>query len=334
MSARLGQRRVMIVANREKPGVGETMQRLKAFAESRASLVGAFDSLSVEAALRDRPDRLIVLGGDGTLIGVARSLGAAQLPLIGVNMGKLGFLAEFSPDELCDQFDRAVGDDRCISNRMMLEVTHARAGQSGSTRVEPISERPQVGQLSERPRVGQLSELSPVEQLSELPKVGAATTKQGTDRSLLAVNDCVFQMGPPFRMISLHVAIDGEHLTHIRGDGLAVCTPNGSTAHSLSAGGPVMAAELAAIGITPLNAHSLTHRPIVVGPDSVIEVRPEAVNSGSSLIIDGQVTFPLAEGDVVRIRRAPAEFQLVRNPRHSPWHNLVTKLHWGQPPAS
>lgn len=284
MSARLGQRRVMIVANREKPGVGETMKRLKAFAQSRASLVGAFDSLSVEAALRDRPDRLVVLGGDGTLIGVARSLGATQLPLIGVNMGKLGFLAEFSPDELCDQFDRAVGDDGCISRRLMLDVTLSTPGQ-------PV-------------------------------------------RTLPAVNDCVFQMGPPFRMISLHVTIDGEHLTHIRGDGLAVCTPNGSTAHSLSAGGPVMAAELAAIGITPLNAHSLTHRPIVVGPDSVIEVRPEAVNSGSSLIIDGQVTFPLAECDVVRIRRAPAEFQLVRNPRHSPWHNLVTKLHWGQPPAS
>lgn len=317
MSARLGQRRVMIVANREKPGVGETLKRLKAYAQSRASLVGAYDSLRVEAALRDRPDRLVVLGGDGTLIGVARALGAAQLPLIGVNMGKLGFLAEFSPDELCDQFDRAVGDDRCISRRLMLELTHVR-----------------VGQISEPSRVGQLSELPPVEQLSELPKVGAATPRHGADRSLLAVNDCVFQMGPPFRMISLQVAIDGEHLTHIRGDGLAVCTPNGSTAHSLSAGGPVMAAELRAIGITPLNAHSLTHRPIVVGPDSVIEVRPEAVNSGSSLIIDGQETFPLAEGEVVRIRRAPAEFQLVRNPRHSPWHNLVTKLHWGQPPTS
>ncbi|MCC7292897.1 MAG: NAD(+)/NADH kinase [Phycisphaerales bacterium] len=316
MSASHGQRRVMIVANREKPGVSETMQRLKTFAQTRASVVGAFDSLNVEAALRDRPDRLVVLGGDGTLIGVARSLGAAQLPLIGVNMGKLGFLAEFSPEELCDQFDRAMSDDRCISRRMMLEVTHARPGRSDGA---------QVGQLSELPRVGQLS---------ELPKAGTPTTRHGTDRSLLAVNDCVFQMGPPFRMISLHVAIDGEHLTHIRGDGLAVCTPNGSTAHSLSAGGPVMAADLSAIGITPLNAHSLTHRPIVVGPDSVIEVRPEAVNSGSSLIIDGQATISLAEGDVVRIRRAPAEFQLVRNPRHSPWHNLVTKLHWGQPPAS
>ncbi|MCG3131868.1 MAG: NAD kinase [Phycisphaerae bacterium] len=273
--------RILILSNPEKPDAIPALERLAAFAQPRAELIGTVPSLDVSSAIAARPDRIIVLGGDGTLIGVARSLGATPFPLVGVNMGKLGFLAEFSLDELCEQFDRVMTDDACVSRRLTLEVT--------------------------------------------------LTTKKA-QHALPAINDCVIQMGPPFRMIALDVYIDGERLTHLRGDGLAVCTPTGSTAHSLSAGGPVMAAELRAIGVTPLNAHSLTHRPIVVGPDATIEVRPVAVNSGSSVIVDGQTAMPLHEGDVLRIRRFPADFLLVRNPSLSPWDNLVRKLHWGQSP--
>jgi len=283
MACQSTKRRVLILANPDKPGAPDALASLCSFVRDRAELTDASCSLDVSRAVSERPDRIIVLGGDGTLIGVARAMGEAQSPLIGVNMGKLGFLAEFSLESLCHELDAALGDDRLISRRMMLDVTLELRG--------------------------------------------------GRDVKSTAVNDCVIQMGPPFRMITLSITIDGEHLTRIRGDGLAVCTPTGSTAHSLSAGGPVMSPELRAIGLTPFNPHSLTHRPVVFGPDVVLEIRPEAVNSGSSVIIDGQVTHPLTNGDIIRVRRAKPEFHLVRHPRSSPWHNLVNKLHWGQTPA-
>lgn len=276
-------RRVFLLANPDKEGVREIMNDIQAFAGGRVNVVGS--ALQVNAAPTIPPDvdRIVVLGGDGTLIGVARSLNGRQVPLIGVNIGKLGFLAEYSVDELKTHFDAAVGDDTLVSHRLMLSVTVLRAGTEVS--------------------------------------------------SAIAINDCVVQMGPPFRMIDLDVAVDRAHLTRLRGDGLIVCSPSGSTAHNLSAGGPIMQADVQAMGLTPLNPHSLTHRPLMIDDASQIEIRTVAVNHGTSAIIDGQVTVGLLRDDVIRIRRHTDLFQVVRNPRHHKWHNLTTKLYWGRNPT-
>ena len=273
-------RNVFILANPERVEVQQALDEIRAIAEGQSRVVGVECSLDGQVALRAGADRIIVVGGDGTLLGVGRTLGADQRPLIGVNFGKLGFLAEFTVDELREQFHPATYDDSLVEHRTILDVQVERAGRT-------------------------------------------------TFRSL-SINDCVIQAGPPYRLISLSVAIDGKHLTEISGDGLIVCTPSGSTAHNLSAGGPIVQAGVQAIVLTPLCAHSLTHRPMVIERNSIITVTAEAVNSGTTAIIDGQVQHTLEPGDRINISTHPSAFQVVHNPKHPKWHKLVTKLGWGR----
>ena len=275
-------RRVFILGNPDKPKVVEAFENLRSFAATRCHLVGSELSLDGTVAAEAGAGKIIVLGGDGTILGVARSLGNRQMPLIGVNLGKLGFMAEFTVDELCDQFTRAVTDDTLIGQRMIL---HAGVHRIGATRFE-----------------------SP------------------------CINDCVVRAGPPFRMISLSLAVGGRHMTQVVGDGLIVCTPSGSTGHNLSAGGPLVQPGVKAIVITPLAAHSLTHRPLVVERHSEIEITVDQANEGTTAIIDGQVSFPLLVGDTIVIKKHEAHFQIVHNPLYAKWHKLVTKLSWGQSP--
>jgi len=275
--------RVFVIANPDKRAAVSAFQDLRRFAESRCELAGAELTHDAQVAVRAGAERLVVIGGDGTLIGIARSLGAEQIPLIGVNVGKLGFLAEFSPDELKTTFDRALLDASLISRRTVLHVTVHSGGKA--------------------------------------------------TQSSLAINDCVIQAGPPFRIVELGVSIDGAHLTDVGGDGLIVCTPSGSTAHNLSAGGPIMQPDVDAIILTPLNPHSLTHKPLVVHRESVIDIQAVRVNEGTTAIIDGQVSQRMAPGDRVTVRRFSHDFLLVRNPLYANWHKLKTKLHWGQSPS-
>lgn len=275
-------RRVYFLSNPGRADATGALKDLLSFAASRCTVSGSNLELDGRAAVTAEADRIVVLGGDGTLIGVARSLGADQIPLIGVNVGKLGFLAEFSVEELKSCFDRVVSDDTIVSRRTVLQVAVHHEGRV-------------------------------------------------RDRSL-AINDCVIQAGPPFRIIRLAISINGEHLTEVGGDGLIVCTPSGSTAHNLSAGGPIMQPGVDAIVLTPLCPHSLTHKPLVVERGSVIDIVARDVSEGTTAIIDGQVSYPLQPSDRVTLHRFDADFALVHNPLYAKWHNLVTKLHWGRAP--
>lgn len=256
------------------------MDELATFSATRANVIGCDLSLEVNKALAASPTRLIVLGGDGSLIGVARRLGKQQIPLIGVNLGKLGYLTEFAVEELKSVFERTVADESLISRRTILHVTVLFDGNKRN--------------------------------------------------EVIAVNDCVIQAGQPFRMITLGISINGEKLTEVSGDGLVVCTPTGSTAHNLSAGGPIMLPDVDAIILTPLCPHSLTHKPLVIERNAEIVVSAEVTNSGTTAIIDGQVSCPLHPGDRVSIRRFDSDLLVVRNPLHERWHKLVNKLHWGK----
>jgi NAD+ kinase len=275
-------RRVFLLGNPAKPQIPQKIAELKTFLAPHCLVVG--DALGADGrpAIQANADRIIILGGDGTLIGVARSLGETQIPLIGVNVGKLGFLAEFSIDEIRDRWREILTDDGLISRRTVLHVGVIRDG---------------------------------------------AAVRTG-----MAINDCVIQAGAPFRMITLGVTINREPLTEVAGDGLIVCTPTGSTAHNLSAGGPIMLPDVQAIILTPLCPHSLTHRPIVVERSVTIAITALTVNEGTTAIIDGQAVFPLRTGDQVVLRRHTSDLLLVRNPHQVRWHKLVTKLHWGKAP--
>ena len=277
------QPRVYFLSNPDRSEAAEALQELRAFAESRCAVVGTCCGLDGRAAVKAGADRIVVLGGDGTLIGVARSVGEHQIPLIGVNVGTLGFLAEFSVEEIKDRFDQAIADDAMISRRTVLRI---------------------------------------------------AIHADGAERETsLAINDCVIQAGAPFRIIRLGISINGHHLTEVGGDGLIVCTPTGSTAHNLSAGGPIVQTGVDAIVMTPLAPHSLTHKPLVVERESVIDIVAREVNAGTTAIIDGQVSCPLKPGDRVSIRRFESDLLLVQNPQNAKWHKLVTKLHWGRSPS-
>lgn len=274
--------RVYLLGNPDKPEVAQALDDLKSFVASHCDVVGAAPRLDGRAAVDAATDRVVVLGGDGTLIGVARSLGADQIPLIGVNVGKLGFLTEFSIDEFKAACPQALTDDGLIGHRMVLETSVRRNG--------------------------------------------------GVTHTNLAINDCVIQAGPPFRIIRLGISIGGRHLTEVAGDGLIVSTPSGSTGHNLSAGGPIMQADVDAIILTPLNPHSLTHKPLVIEHAATIEIEARNVNEGTTAITDGQVSHVLSQGDRITIRRFRRDLLLVRNPRYARWHNLVSKLHWGKAP--
>ncbi len=273
--------KVYIIANPAKANARGPLGHVRELVAARADILDA-QMGRLDPVMAAQADRVIVLGGDGTILAAARTMCRRQVPLIGINMGKLGYLAAFSLDEFEGQIDRVLSDDALISPRMMLEVTVNGGGR---------------------------------EKLSSI-----------------AVNDCVVQAGPPFRMIGLSLSLNGTEVTHIVGDGLIVATPVGSTAYNLSAGGPILQSTVKGIAITPICAHSLTHKPLVVDEDVTVQITPQRINEGTRVIVDGQDMLPVAVGDHVIVRRSEQDFLLVENPAYAPWHTLVTKLKWGQAP--
>lgn len=276
-------RRLFILGNPDKTGVQEAVDNIRSYAESRCHVVGTALGLDGRIAMEAGAEFIAVIGGDGTLLAVSRSLGKDQVPLAGVNFGKLGFLAEFTVDELKANLETILTDQSLVSNRMIL---HMRVIRRGGCCFEGV-----------------------------------------------AINDCVIQAGRPFRVIQLEVAINSVPLTTIGGDGLIVCTPVGSTAHNLSAGGPIMQGGVSGIALTPLCPHSLTHRPLVVEDEAEIEITVQQSNPGTTVMVDGQEGQLLEPGDRLAIKRFSADFKLVRNPAYPKWYGLVTKLRWGQRPS-
>lgn len=163
-----------------------------------------------------------------------------------------------------------------------------------------------------------------------------------------AMNDAVITAGPPYRMIEIALRIAGTDVRAIRGDGVVVASPIGSTAYNVSAGGPIVSPELEAMIITAIAAHSLSFRPIVVEADAGIELgvlRANAVKGcsqqellsgrgGTTLVIDGQEMHPLMEGDIVALTRHTQTVRLVKDPDDGYWETLVQKMHWAAPPGA
>jgi len=149
----------------------------------------------------------------------------------------------------------------------------------------------------------------------------------------IAINDCVITAGHPFRMIEMQLSFDGNVGPAMTGDGVIVSTPVGSTAYNVSAGGPIVHPALDAIIITPIAAHSLAFRPIVVSAGAVIEVKVLRANEGTTLVLDGRVTVPLKVGQSIRARRDDRRARFVANPSSTYWQILLQKMRWAAPPT-
>ena len=264
--------RVILLANRLKAPVVEALRKLRPWLRQRARIVAEPDLRSSpgrKTVQLPRADLAVVLGGDGTLLAQARHLLDQGVPIVGVNFGKLGFLAEFGLEDFQQNWDGIVSGRCQISHRVVIDVAVFDAGMSD-------------------------------------PWVTPRTRAKPRFQSL-ALNDAVITLGPPFRMIELDLAIDPtprhSGVTTFSGDGVIVATPSGSTAYNLAAGGPIVSPEVDGLCITPICPHSLAFRPIVVHAGRTVALRLKLANAGTTLVIDGQIPVTLSPGQQVIVRR-------------------------------
>lgn len=221
--------------------------------QEAASLIGRPELGRPVAEIKDS-QVLLVLGGDGTLLNAARTVVDYNIPILGVNVGHLGFLTEIETEHLTDALEKLLNQDFTIEERMFVECQVLREGE--------------------------------------------------VIKSYRALNDFVITRGTFARIIKLSVDVDSQHVVDYYADGLIVATPTGSTAYSLSAGGPIVEPSLECLIITPICPHTLAARSVVVHHNATVTIEVEANHEEVMLTIDGQLGFPLQSQDRVQIVRA------------------------------
>jgi NAD+ kinase len=274
--------KLYVLGNAQRAGVTEEAERLVPFLRAQCEILTC--DLCQQCELDNLPlaDVALVLGGDGAILRAARQMGYRQVPVLGVNLGRLGFLADLRPDEVRTCFPQVVRGEYRLTHHLMYECI----------------------------------------------------VQQGDhQQTFLGLNEVVFHTVPPFGILDLELALDGDPVARFSGDGLIISTPIGSTGHSLSAGGPILGQELQAFVVTPICPHALTYRPVVESADRTFTVTLGRGAEHATLIIDGQLTVPLSAQHCVSIRRAPVTFSLVKVPGHSFYQTLRDKLHWGTLPT-
>ena len=229
--------------------------------------------------ISQQADLLIVLGGDGTLLSVARAAHPHNIPILAVNLGSLGFLAEISIDELYPTLENILAGKFEIENRMLLNACIWRNRE----KVE--------------------------------------------DHNVL--NDVVINKGAVARVISLQVLVNGQYMTSYRADGLIIATPTGSTAYSLSAGGPIIHPSMHTLVLSPICPFTLTNRSILIPDQSIIQVKLAAEYDDVRVTLDGQEGYDMRAGDILKIKKTKTSLQLIRGPNKNYYQILRDKLHWG-----
>ena len=227
----------------------------------------------------DEVDLLVVLGGDGSILRAAQQMGTRQRPVIGINLGRLGFLAAISPGEVESALASIVSGDCAITSHLMLKCSLIRDGKVQSEQ--------------------------------------------------LGLNEAAIRVGNPFSLLDIDLYVDSKLATTYSCDGLIISTPVGSTAHSLSAGGPILRKTMQAFVIAAISPHTLTVRPVVDSAERVFEMRVRTADVVASLVVDGQLLACLSPDDHVRIERASESFQLIEVADHDDYQTLREKLDWG-----
>ncbi|AWB68195.1 NAD(+) kinase [Saccharobesus litoralis] len=223
-------------------------------------------------------DLVIVVGGDGNMLGAARAFSKSQTPVIGVNRGNLGFLTDLNPDAFETTLSRVLMGDYRSEKRFLLDVTCKSANGFVSSS---------------------------------------------------AVNEAVLHSGQVAQMIEFEVYINDNFMFSQRADGLIVCTPTGSTAYSLSAGGPILTPDLEVLCLQPMFPHSLSHRPIVVDANSCIRLVISKPQNSMTVTCDGHNAMPLAKGDEIRIKKQEEKLTLLHPKDYSYYNVIRRKLNWG-----
>jgi len=223
--------------------------------------------------LPEKSDLIIAFGGDGTILSIAPECAIAKKPIMGVNLGTLGFLAEFGRDETIESLEKIIRGEALISKRTMLEINYK-------------------------------------------------------DQSFLSLNEVTVSKAFSTRLIELTVYIDETLLASIRGDGLIFSTATGSTAYSLSAGGPILEPSLECIVMTPICPHTLSVRPLVLPPTSNIKLECEEIEDGIHITIDGKFKANFVKGSSIYIKKSAHYLLLVRSFKKGFYELLRDKLRW------
>jgi len=281
-----------IAANIEKEKIADHVRSLKKWLEERGAKVFLETEISGKilsdggyswSELARKAEVAVVLGGDGTILRSARYLAVHRVPILGINMGGLGYLTEVNLNEIHSTMELILKGKFVTEKRMMLDVSV----QHGKT----------------------------------VAGIGSV------------LNDVVMNRGDLSRMNELEVEVDGEYLTTYKGDGLIVSTPTGSTAYSLSAGGPIVFPGKDLILINPICPHTLTNRPIIFSEDAHLRITLWSKDKGAMLSLDGQETHKIKSGDVVIVKKSRHATMLILSPYRSYGEILRSKLGWGDLPS-
>jgi len=269
--------RAVLLGAGDRPQLLLDVQRLRGIIDEYVEVV-LVDFRYQASLARIEADLAIVLGGDGSILRAALQMRDRQIPILGVNLGKLGFLAAVSPEELPRVLPQVRQGDYRVMEHLMFRCTVLQNGQA------------------------------------------VAET--------LGLNEVAIFAGPPFSMLNADLYVDAELATTYACDGLIISTPVGSTAHSLSAGGPILRKTLSAFVISPICPHTLTVRPVVDAADRVYEVVAPQPSEGTTVVVDGRPLWRLTPSDRVRVVRAEPTFKLIEVRGQSYYRTLRDKLGW------
>ncbi|MEJ7809167.1 MAG: NAD(+)/NADH kinase [Gemmatimonadaceae bacterium] len=276
--------RVGVVGNLRFRGIGAILGALRASASELGVALFLEEELLGHAPDSDRLtqgaelDLMLTLGGDGTMLRGARMLEGRPVPVLGANLGHLGFLTSCGPDELESALRRFLAGEHRLEPRMALLARPSGAEHGVTWR---------------------------------------------------ALNDIVLHKGGFARVINLRVSSNDELIATFAADGLIISTPTGSTAYSLSAGGPVVVPTVESILLTPISAHTLAIRPVLLPPSDMVEVRADNGPDELLITVDGQVGDSIARGQGLTIRRSPNPVLIVRFSEHTFFSRMRRKLGWG-----
>ncbi len=270
--------RVIVLSTGNQPHFEAEAERLSPIIRKYTEIVGC-DMSGLADMSHVEADIAIVLGGDGSILHAAHQMGHRQLPVVCINLGRLGFLAGIMSDELPSILAMLRDGGLEILPHLMFECLLVRGGECSACH--------------------------------------------------LGLNEVTIRSGAPYHLLDINLYVDSELVTTYSGDGLIISTPVGSTAYSLSAGGPILRKDLRAVVITPLNPHALTNRPVVDSADRTYEMEVLEPHPDTAAVIDGRTAWHLQSGDRVRIRPAPQPFRMLCPPGHSYYRTLREKLGWG-----
>ncbi|MEM1451371.1 MAG: NAD(+)/NADH kinase [Planctomycetota bacterium] len=277
-------RNVLVLADGDKSVVVDEIDAVAGFLQERGAIVEVQRNVrELAAGASFTPERtpflVVVLGGDGSVLTAARLFHDAPVPTIGINFGRVGFLASLEGSAWREGLSAVLDGRALVEYRMRVE---ARVERADGTSVGPT----------------------------------------------VAMNDVVISRGRTPSMIAFDLTSAGLYVASYRADGLIFATPSGSTAYSLAAGGPILDPRMRAVVATPISAHALSHRPLVLDADATLEAHLIDAAGPATLDVDGQLVAELTMGDRVTLAPASARYPLLTLESLNPWKRLRDRLGW------